>query len=169
MTEPIYCTWDGEAFRPLKRHAKACDAAFVVGTAYIVEAQLPRNMMQHKAYFANIAAVWRSLPEDVAEQFPSPDSLRKHALCRTGYCTESKQVFTTPRDAILAAAFAAAASDFSIVEVSGNVVRIWKPESQTVKAMASDRFKQSIRDVEVYIAGLVGATREQLAIGACAA
>ena len=48
-------------------------------------------------------------------------------------------------------------------------VRIWKPESQSVKAMGADRFKASIRDVEIYIAGLVGATREQLAIGAEAA
>ena len=24
--EPMICEWDGEAFKPLPRHAKACDA-----------------------------------------------------------------------------------------------------------------------------------------------
>ena len=161
--EPIYCEWDGEAFRPLQRHAKQCASSYVIGERYFIEAQAPRDMRQRRAYFAGLNDAWRNLPEEIAEQFPSADHLRKHALCRTGYCTESKQLFTTPRDAVLAAAFAATASDFSIVVVSGAAVRVWKPESQSVKAMGADRFNQSIRDVEMFVAGLIGVTPDALA------
>ena len=164
--EPLLCEWDGTAFIPARRHAKACDDNLVVGERYMITAELPRNMAAHRAYFAEIAAIWRTLPEDIAEQHPSPESLRKWALCKTGYCTESRQVFTTSRDAVLAASFAAAASDYSIVEVSGNVVRIWKPESQRVNAMGADRFKRSKNDVLDLLIGMVGVTRDQLASGA---
>ena len=154
--EPFYCDWDGEAFRPLARYARQCDAKFVVGVRYVVEAELPRNMQAHKAYFSGLKEIWDSLPDGVAEQFPSSDHMRKHALCRTGYCGETKSVFTSHRDALLAAAFAIANKQFAIVDVEKNVVLCWVPESQSVAAMGAERFKASCAEVERYCLGLVG-------------
>lgn len=161
--EQMLATWDGTGFVPLPRHTKRCDETFVVGQRYIVEAELPRNMAMHRAYFAQIKDLWSSLREDVAEQYPSPEALRKFALIRTGYCHETMRVFQTHRDAVMAASFVAALDDFAVVEVSENVLRCWRAKSQSVKDMGSDEFKRSKEDVLRFVAGIVGVPLSALA------
>lgn len=159
MAEPLLCEWTDEGtFKPLGRHAKACDAQYVVGQRYIIEPEEPRSMSSHRAYFAQISEAWRNLPEDIAEQFSDAEKLRKYALCKTGFCRESRQVYTTPRDAIMASAWAAAGSEYAIVDCSGRVVTIWIPESQSVKAMGDERWKKSRKAVLDFVSGMVGVT-----------
>ena len=155
--QQILCEWtDDGTFKPLGRHAKACDSAFVVGQRYLVEAELPRNMASHRHYFAQIKDAWSNLREDVAEQFPSPEALRKFALIRTGYCNETMRVFQTHKDAVMAAAFVAGLDDFAVVEVSDNVLRCWRAKSQSVNDMGADEFRASKEAVLTFVAGMIG-------------
>lgn len=159
--EPILCEWsEDEVFKPLPRHLKYCQATFAVGERLMIDVQAPRNMAAHRFYFAELKSIWNSLPEDIAEQYPSAEHMRKYALCKVGFCHETKSVFTSHRDAVLAAAFAAASKDYAIVDVEKNVLRCWVPESQSVRAMGADRFKRSCRAVLDYGYGLIGVARQ---------
>lgn len=164
MSEQLLCEWTEDGtFKPLARHSKHCDEMFVVGEKYYVTPEMPRDMRSHRHFMAQVKTDWENLPEDIAEQFASPEHLRKWALCKTGFCTETRQVFTRDRDAVLAAAFAAASSEYAIVSVNGNIVTTWKPESQRVNSMGAERFKQSKRAVLDYLASLIGVTPAQVA------
>ena len=159
---PMLAKWDGENFILATRHMKEADANLVVGEAYMIEVALPRSMASHRHYFAAIAEAWRNLPESIAEEYPTPEKLRAYALCKCGFCTESRQVFTTPRDAILAAAFTAGTSEYAIVEVSGRVVTTWKPESQSIKAMGAERFRASKNAVLEFLAKMIAVPTSDL-------
>jgi hypothetical protein len=166
MADSILCEWDGEAFRPLPRHAKSCNARFVVGERYMVEPEAPHNMLERRAYFAQIREGWLNLPESIAAEFPTPDHLRKHALVKTGYADEKTIVCRTNRDAVMAAAFIEALDGFAIIEVRGNVLKAWKPQSQSVKAMGSDAFRASKNAVLDWIAKAIAVAPETLALEA---
>ena len=162
--QPMLMEWTDEGtFKPLGRHAKQCDAAFVVGQRYMVEAEQPRSMAQHRHYFAQIKEAWSNLREDVAEQYPSVEALRKFALIRTGYCHETMKVFETHRDAVMAASFVAALDDFAVVDVSDNVLRCWRAKSQSVNDMGADEFRRSKEDVLRFVAGMIGVPLAALA------
>lgn len=163
MDEPLLCEWDGEAFKPLGRHAKACDARFVVGEKYLIDPEAPRHMPAHRAYFAQINEAWKNLPESIAENHPSPEHLRKHALVKCGYADEKTILCRTNKDAVMAAAFIGAMDGFAIVDVRDNVLKAWKPRSQSVKAMGADEFKRSKSAVLDFIAGMVGVSPATLA------
>lgn len=162
--EQIICDWTEDGtFKPLARHTKQCDRTFIVGQRYIVEAELPRNMAAHRHYFAQLKDAWSNLREDVAEQYPSPEALRKFALIRTGYCHETMRVFQTHKDAVMAASFVAALDDFAVVEVRDNVLRCWRAKSQSVNDMGAEDFKRSKAAVLDFVAGMIGVPLAALA------
>lgn len=144
-------------------HPKHADTQFCVGVTYLLEPVHERNMAAHRGYMAGVNEVWKNLPEDIAARFPSAEALRKFALCRTGFCHYTERVLDTHKDAVVAASIIAALDEFAIVEVTKNVVRSWRPKSQSVNAMNKEEFRASAKAVEDFLAGMIGVPPETVA------
>ena len=138
------------------------------GEIVFVTLERARSPQNHKHQFAWIKDAWASLPEAVASQpwAETPETLRKHALIATGY----SQAYTLDCGAnataqrVKAALIGAEAKahGYAIGQVRGPVVRVWTPESQSVRAMGGDRFKESKAAILDWIAGQIGVTPEEL-------
>ena len=154
MSAPQVFQWDGEVMRPMR--PKLADQSFVVGERYTLDVFQPRSMASHNHYFATLAELWRNLPEDQAERFPTDEAFRKHCLIMTGYRDEQTFVASSKAEAIRLAAFLRPIDDTAVVVVKDCVVRRWTAKSQSMRAMGAKEFRQSKDDVLAYAAGLVG-------------
>lgn len=164
---PIVCRWDGERLVPIGRSRRECIEQLRIGAIYRYERVEERSQASHAHYYAAIHEAWANLPEQYAGRFPSPDHLRKFALIRTGYATQSQTVATTKAEATRMAAFANAlhhgsAEQYVLVTVQDLVVTVWKPESQRYRNMNKQRFEDSKRAVLDYCAKLVGVAPSEL-------
>ena len=123
----------------------------------IREERQRRSQQTHNHYFAAIHDAWQNLPEAISGEFPSPQHLRAYALIRTGYCTTTKIVCRTNRDAIDAIRFVTDLDEFALGDISDNVATIYRPQSQSFKAMGRDMFRKSKEDVLGFLSQLIGA------------
>ena len=163
-TAPIVCTWtDDGSFKPLPRFAKAADAAFVVGAQYHVEAQEPRSMKSHNFYFAQLNEYWLNLPEAIAVDFPTVETLRYRALIMSGFANSRQFIASSKAEAVRLAAFMRGSACYSIIAVKECVVTELTPQSQSLKAMGKDEFNRSKQAVLDYCAALVGAKANGIA------
>lgn len=163
MSEPIPTIWTGEAFEPMgSTWRKRADQRYVVGQRYLVEPSEERSMASHRAFFAAINEAWMNLPERVAEQYPTADKLRKHALIRTGYRDEKSIVCASKAEALRVAAFIQDVDDYAVIVVTGAVVTRYTAKSQSMKAMGKEAFQKSKDDVLDWIAALIGVDRTAL-------
>jgi hypothetical protein len=163
MTD-IVCTWDGDHLVPIfGANAKLANSRLVVGMRYAVAVEEPRNMAMHRGYFARLHEAWQSLPDHLVEDYPTSEHLRHRALIKTGYCTMTDAVAATSAHAATLAKAFTDADKYALVQIEDRAVRIWRAESQSVRAMGGPRFKQSIDHVEGWIADLLGITPEQMA------
>jgi hypothetical protein len=162
MPAPIVTRWDGEAFRPLGRSARECDAQRVVGEIYRLVDHEERSEASHAHYFAMIAEGWANLPESQAERFQNPEALRKYALIKSGYATQRQYVAGSRAEALRVAAFVKGADEYEIASVDGNIVTIWRAESQSYRAMGKKKFQASKDAVLAVIALLLDCPVERL-------
>src|SRR3990167_2600442 len=114
MNDPVHFTWDGDAMLPLWRFKKLCDKEFVVGQSYPLTVQEERSANSHRHYFASVASAWRNLPEDVAEQYPTSEHLRKWALIKCGYADQRSIPLASKAEALRVAAFIKPMDDYAI-------------------------------------------------------
>ena len=152
--------WRDGTFVPEGRLAEFCDAEFGEGEVVSFERHEERSIRSHNHYFACIAEAWNNLP-DTDGRFPNPEALRKWALIRNGYCTESSIVCDTPEQAHTVAAFMGFTEGMVIV-VKENVVKRFIARSQSVKAMNKDEFQRSKTDVLDTLAELIRVKRSRL-------
>ena len=166
MTEtpapPMPFTWDGEHFVPPARLAKLCDKHFVVGQAYMLVEHQERSQRSHAHYFACVNEVWKNLPEDAIERYPTADHLRRWALVRAGYADHRELVADSSEAAARIAAFVKPMDSYAVVTVRGCVVTIWTAKSQSQRAMDKKTFQESKDRVLDILAGLIGVTRDDL-------
>lgn len=156
MSESIPLTYMGDGvFHTTPYHAKRLD--YGQGEVITVEEVQERSLKSHAHYFLCITEAWRSLPEGLADDFPDAERLRKWALIKAGYATETKMKFRTNAEAIAAAAFIGTLDSYAICEVIGHLVTVWRAESQSMKSMKKERFQRSKDDVLRVIAELIGA------------
>lgn len=156
--------WDGEALIPRKGFARRADAMFVIGQTYVMSEEQERSSASHNHQFAWIKEAWASLPEHLAEQFPTEKILRKHALCRAGYCTVEQIACASNAEAMRQAATVRRfADEYRLVTVKGNVVTVLTAKSQSVRAMGAKTFQDSKQKVLDIIADLIGVTPQMLA------
>lgn len=157
MSAPLLCEWTGEAFKPLPRHAKACDEAFVVGARYAVEAQPLQSEKARRFYHVQLADLWASLPEEIAERWPTVEIFRKAGLIACGFCHKSEVVCANNREAQNCAASYARLDDYVVVEIRDRVVSMWVAKSQK-KAVMTDpaERKASNRCVLEWAAAQIG-------------
>jgi hypothetical protein len=156
MPNPLLFIWQGDGFSPIKRHAKECDQRYVIGQAYALDEIHERSAKSHRHYFASIHEGWMNLPERLAEDFPTQEHLRKHALIRSGFYDNRSIVAASKAEALRLAAFIRPMDEYAIVTVRAAVVDVYTAKSQSNKAMGKDDFQKSKRAVLDYIDGLLG-------------
>lgn len=152
---PIYCEWDGEAWKPLPRFHNLANAALVVGEVYPLVVHEERSQASHNHEFAWLKEAWLNLPEHLAGQFPSPESLRKYALIKAGYCDLQTFVCGSRAEAMRWAANIRPMDEYSIVETQGSTVRRYTAQSQSKRAMGAEAFRDSKNKILDIIAGLL--------------
>lgn len=158
MTAPtIIATWtDDGVFKPIKRFAKVCDANFVCGYDYFVDAVEPRSEKSHRHFFAMLGNIWDSLPDDMVLRFPTKEHLRKYALVRCGYADRQDIACATSEDALRLAAIARTLDQYCVVRVKDNTVAIWRARSQDHSHMDKAQFAESKDRVLSWCATLIG-------------
>lgn len=160
-------TYQGEGqFQTPRGFIKRADKELVIGETLQWEIVNPRSMKSHRHYFAMIADAWSNLPERLNADFPSPEHLRKFALIKAGYCTMTRIACRDNAAAVAACALVSGLDKFSICDVSGSVVTVYRATSQSVKAMGAKRFQESKDAVFTEISKIVGADITQAGLAA---
>jgi len=164
MTDiPIQCTWDGESLTPVNQvWARRADQQWVVGERYAVEIRHERSIASHGHFFAALNEAWANLPEQIAERFPTAESLRKYALIRAGFRDERSFVCSSKAEARRFAAFVQPMDDFAVVTVSEAVVSVYTAKSQSMRAMGKKQFEDSKARVLDYVSSLIGTSTDEL-------
>ena len=152
--------WDGEAMIPIR--PKLADETYIVGSVYWLEVEQPRSGVSHNHEFAWIKEAWLQLPHAIADQFPTPQSLRKKALIDAGFYDETVVDAGTNAAALRVAAVMRADDEFAHVVVRGPIVVRRKAKSQSKRAMGGKDFQASKSAIMEIIAGLIGVAPETL-------
>jgi hypothetical protein len=160
---PLFFRWEGDGFKPIPRHAKECDRRYTIGEHYALEEVQERSSKSHAQYFAAVTTAWQNLPDHIAEQFPTADKLRKHALIRCGFHDKTSILASSRAEALRLAAFIRAIDDYAIVTVNGSLVERYTAKSQSYRAMPKGEFQASKQAVLDWIASLVGTDAGTLA------
>ena len=143
MDAPILYRWDGEAMAPLPRFAARCDQTFVVGETYRLAAVEERSMRSHGHYFARLGDYHGSLPDHLAERFPTVEHLRKWALIQAGYCNRAEIVCRSNAEAVRTVATIKALDAYAVAVVRDNTLVVLTAQSQSTKAMGAKMFQES--------------------------
>jgi hypothetical protein len=105
----------------------------------------------------------------LADQFPTPEHLRKYALIRTGQYVETVYPAASKAEAERFARWFRADDEFALVHVDGCLVTVRRAKSQSKRAMGGKEFQASKTRVLDFIALLVGVTPDELRQNASAA
>lgn len=159
---PVVCVWDGDVMVPLPRFKQLCDRQFVVHEEYPLQIVENRSQASHNHYFAALEEGFANLNEKDAKRFPSAEHLRSWALVQSGYSTENDTVCDSPAEARKLAATIRRYSPYAIMKVSGNVLKIFEPESQSMAAMKKERFEASKNDVLNIVSAMARTTPAEL-------
>lgn len=152
---PVMMTFtDDGHFVPHARFMPLCWKQYAVGADYPMIPVEQRSMKSHNHYFACIHTAWENLPEALQKKFPTEEALRAKALVETNWCTERDHVCDTPGKAKYLAGIVRHYSEYSVIKVSGTVVKVFEPKSQSVALMSAEDFKQSKEDVLDWIEAL---------------
>lgn len=150
---PLTCDWDGEVFRPL--HPRRADNYLTVGERYSLVQYEDRSAATHSHQFAWLHDAWQNLPEDIADQYPSPEHLRKRALIDAGFYDETIIDAGTNAAAIRVAAAIQAIDTFALVFVRKCFVIRRTAKSQSRRAMKKEEFQASKTAIMEVIDALV--------------
>ena len=161
---PVIYNWDGErrVMVPQTRFINVCNRQFEHGEEYLQAVVEERSQASHNQFFAAVHDGWMNLNEESSKHFPTDQHLRKWALVQTGYCVETDFVCDFKAEAMRLAAYIRKDHEYSVIKVSGSLVKVFDPESQSKAAMKKERFEQSKKDVLDLIATMARTTRPQL-------
>lgn len=163
---PLPLTYHGEGeFRAPPRFAAACDRAYVIGEQYRMGVQEERSGVSHRHFFARVHDLWLNLPDGVATQFTTSETLRKHALIMTGWHKERRLALSSPAEARRVAAFLMGRQDeYALVSVAGCIVIERTARSQSTRAdgMRKAEFQRSKTDVLEWIEALIAEAHSEV-------
>lgn len=166
MTDmPIQFQWDGEAMVPASRFwGREADKQFVVGQRYRMAEEHERSTVSHNHEFAFIKTAWDSFSDELLQQFPSPEHLRKFGLIRKGFCITKQYAFPSASEAKrFAAGLKENVDEYTLIAVDRGVVTVSNAMSQSKKAMGKERFQASKQSLLEYVAEISGIEPEALA------
>lgn len=138
------------------------------GEVVTVTVERGRSEASHRHQFAWINSAWLSLPEHLRDQpwAETAETLRKHALIATGYHqTTVVDCGSSAAAGRMKAALVAAearACGYAVGQVRGPVLTVWTPESQSLRAMGGQRFRESKAAILDWIAGQLGVSPREL-------
>lgn len=164
--KPVLFNWDGEVMKPLR--PRDADREYVVGERYLMVPHYQRSQASHNHEFGWLNEAWMSLPEAMADDFPTAEHLRKFALIKAGYRDEHSIVCNSRAEALRVAAFIRPIDEFAIVTITGSTVTRYTAKSQSRKAMGAKDFQASKEAIMGVVAGLIGVETKEL-VGAEAA
>lgn len=147
---------DGEFRTPTPYWAKEADKQFVVGDHYRLAEHNDRSTATHNHFFALVNEAWETLPDDLLDDYQSPEHLRKKMLIKAGYADERSIVCASKAEAERVAAFIKPMDQYAIVTVREAVVRVYTAQSQSYKAMGKQVFAESKEKVLSQISKLLG-------------
>lgn len=154
-------TWDGDAMVP--RSPRLADKAYTVGECYLLVAHEERSSATHNHEFAWLKDAWLNLPENLADQFPTPEHLRKRALIDAGFYDETIVDAGTNAAALRVASAFRSREDFSLVIVRGPAVVIRTAKSQSRRSMKKQEFQASKTAILEVVSGMIGVAPDTLA------
>lgn len=161
---PLPFYWSGEAMIPVNAAvARRCAQAYGEGETVTLAPVEARSAASHRQYFAAVNEGWHSLPEHLADRFPTADHLRRWCLIRAGYSDSHSIVCSSAAEARRVSAFIGPIDEFSVVTVQGSTVTRFTARSQSMRAMGKQEFEASKRAVLDYIAGMIGVDADALA------
>lgn len=158
---PILLRYEGDGeFRVTSNFwASRADKEFVVGETYKMAEHHERSDASHNHYFAAIKNGHDNLSDDLRDEYPTTEHLRKKALIRKGYCTHRDHVCATKAEAQRLRAFLRPMDEYCIIEARECVVRVYEAMSQSKKAMGAKDFQESKTAVLDFIDDLLGVER----------
>jgi hypothetical protein len=159
---PLLFRWEGDCMRPIGRYAKEADANFVIGSNYRLGPVDERSDASNDHQFAWINEAWRQLPEDIADQYPSPTHLRKRALIEAGFYNEMAIDAGSNAAAIRVAAGFRSHDEFVIAVIRGPIVLVRAAKSQKRRLMKAADFQKSKTAIMEIIAGMIGVSPDDL-------
>lgn len=182
---PVYFEWRERpdapgtgVMVPIARYNKLCGKQFTFGEQYLLAPVEMRDMRAHRHFFAALHECWKNLAEEIAENFPTSESLRHWALIETGFCHTSLTDVETLNDAKNFARAFQRTNPLCRVKVrrkiednvESYVVEVKTAESQSMAmppvGMGNARFKESKKAVLDLVAMLARTTaREALREG----
>jgi hypothetical protein len=162
---PIRFVWQGDSFTPAAPYwQRMCDKHYVIGNSYDLVPHEDRSTKSHNHEFAWLNEAHANLPENLAEQYPTPDHLRKRALIEAGYYDE--QVIDAGTNAaalrIAVGVRSFPGESFSLVTVRNGFVIIRRPRSQSRRAMNAKEFQESKTKIMEIVAEMIGTTPAEL-------
>lgn len=153
--------WDGEAMLP--RSPRLADKAYVVGEVYMLVVHEDRSTANHNHEFAWLKDAWKTLPETLADLYPTAEHLRKRALIDAGFYDETIVDAGSNAAAIRVAAAFRQIDDFALVFVRGVHVIRRTAKSQSRRAMNKQEFQASKTAIMEIVANMIGVKSGELA------
>lgn len=162
---PLPYVYEGNGvFRAVGRHAPAV-LADALGQGQVVRLveQEERSEVSHRHEFAWLRTAWQSLPEHLADEYPSAEALRKKALIATGWAIVRDYPCTSRAEAQrLAASLRGEVDEYAVVIVRDDVVRVCRAKSQAKNKMNAADFRASKEAVLGWVSDLLGVEPDQL-------
>lgn len=162
MNHPTAFTWDSEARVMVPKWPGLAASRFEGCKDYLLADVEHRSDVSHKHEFAWLREAWASLPEDLADLFPTSEHLRKRALIDGGFYHETVIDAGSNAAALRVAAFMRAKDDFAVVVVRGPVVVERVAKSQSKRAMGAADFQASKTAILEIVAAMIGVERSTL-------
>jgi hypothetical protein len=160
---PVQFEWTGDFMVPLLRFHRRCNEQYVVGQVYRLVEEEERSHASHAHYFSCLNEAWRNLPEDIADRFPTAESLRRWSLIKCGFADVRSMVYETANDAKRAATLLGLYNEHAVIVAKGCVVSVYVAKSQSTRAMDKTTFQASKTAVLDLVASMIGVTSAELA------
>lgn len=153
---PTLFRWDAASLVMIPRYPKLAASRFNGGEDYLLTDSEDRSDISHKHEFAWLREAWKSLPESLAEQYPTVEHLRKRALIQAGFYDETIIDAGSNAAALRVCTAIRGREDFAMVFVRGVFVIIRTAKSQSKRAMKRDEFQRSKTAIMEIVAEMLG-------------
>lgn len=154
MTHPTIFVWRDGAMHP--KWPRLANARFQSDAEYLLAEVEHRSHETHAHQFAWLREAWNSLPEHLADEFPTTEHLRKWALIQAGFFHETMIDAGSNAAALRVASYARSKDEFAHVVVRGHFVVERTAKSQSMRAMGKADFQASKTAILEIVAGLIG-------------
>lgn len=127
-------------------HPARADKELVIGEVMRWVPFAERSPESHRHLFKVIADAWANLPERLADEFPSPETLRKWALIEAGHCTVTHLAFANNGEAQKALALMREMDGYSQVGINDKVIVVKRAKSIAYMAVRKREDFQVLKD-----------------------